>query len=57
VSKAKQMASKPGYPPYPGMSLAGVRLLARWRPARRWREPDLLLPRGTWEGVPRYVRL
>lgn len=35
VSKAKQMASKPGCSPHPGMSLAGVRLLARWRPARR----------------------
>ena len=35
----------------PGMSLAGARLLARWCPAWRRREPGLRLPRGTWEGA------
>ena len=39
-----------------GMSLAGARLLARWCPAWRWREPDLLLLRGTGEGVSRNCR-
>jgi hypothetical protein len=29
----QQLASKPGYPSSPGMSLAGARLLARWCPA------------------------
>jgi hypothetical protein len=36
------------------MSLAGARLLARWCPACRRREPDLLLSHGTGEGVPRH---
>src|SRR5258705_7339102 len=36
------------------MSLAGARLLARWCPAWKRREPDLLLLHGTWEGVPRH---
>src|SRR6266540_3149845 len=43
-----------GYSFRPGISLAGVRLLARRCPAWRRREPDLLLPYGTWEGMPRY---
>jgi hypothetical protein len=38
----------------PGMSLVGVRLLARWCPVWRRREPGLLLSHGTWEGVLRY---
>ena len=36
-----------------GMSLAGVRLLARRCPAYRRREPDLRHSRGTGEGAPR----
>jgi len=47
VSKEKQMVSKPGFCVCSGMSLAGARLLARWCPAWRRREPDLRLPRGT----------
>src|SRR5258708_35804211 len=39
---------------WPGMSLADTRLLARRCPAQRWREPDLRLSCGTWEGAPRY---
>jgi hypothetical protein len=35
-------------------SLAGARLLARWCPAWRRREPGLRLSRGTWEGGRRY---
>jgi hypothetical protein len=38
----------------PGMSLAGVRVLARRCPACRRREPGLRLLQGTWEGMPRY---
>ena len=38
------------------MSLADTRLLARRCPAYRRREPGLRLPRGTWEGWPRYCR-
>ena len=39
---------KTGDPPFvPGISLAGTRLLARWCPARRWREPGLRLLYGT----------
>jgi len=37
------------------MSLAGVRLLARWRPAWRWQEPGLQRLHGTGEGVRRVV--
>jgi len=33
------VTSKPGCINYPGMSLAGARLLARWCPAWRRREP------------------
>jgi hypothetical protein len=40
-----------------GISLAGVRLLARWCPAWRRREPDLRLRHGTWEGAPRHCPL
>jgi len=36
------------------MSLAGARVLARWCPARRRREPGLRLLHGTWEGERRY---
>jgi hypothetical protein len=36
------------------MSLAGARLLARWCPAFRRREPGLRLLHGTWEGGWRY---
>src|SRR6266545_3158127 len=39
------------------MSLAGTRLLARWCPACRRREPGLRLLRRTWEGRPRHCRL
>src|SRR5437764_14272354 len=49
-----QVTSKPGQIFGSGMSLAGARLLARWCPAWKRREPDLLLPYGTWEGVPRH---
>ena len=38
----------------PGMSLADTRLLARWCPACRWREPGLRRSCGTWEGAPGY---
>src|SRR5215203_7149097 len=34
------MTSKPRFTSYLGMSLAGARLLARWCPALRRREPD-----------------
>jgi hypothetical protein len=54
VSKPTQMTSKPGCFGDSGMSLAGVRLLARRCPACRRREPGLRLPRGTGEGVSRY---
>ena len=33
-------ATRPGCINYPGISLAGARLLARWCPAWRRREPD-----------------
>jgi hypothetical protein len=36
------------------MSLAGARLLARWCPAWRRREPGLRLLHGTWEGGRRH---
>jgi hypothetical protein len=36
------------------MSLADIRLLARWCPACRWREPGLRRLSGTGEGVPGY---
>ena len=49
-------ASKPGVTFWPGMSLAGTRLLARWCPAWRRREPGLRLSCGTWESAPRYGR-
>jgi hypothetical protein len=47
ASKDIQMAPKPGYRVYSGMSLAGARLLARWCPVCRWREPGLRLSCGT----------
>jgi hypothetical protein len=40
VSKNIRVTSKLGCINYPGMSLAGARLLARWCPAWRRREPD-----------------
>jgi hypothetical protein len=49
-----EVTSKPGTTFRPGMSLADTRLLARWCPAWRWREPGLLLLHGTWEGRFRY---
>ncbi|CAG6393572.1 hypothetical protein SCOCK_210012 [Actinacidiphila cocklensis] len=36
------------------MSLAGARVLARWCPAQRWRDLDLPLSCGTWDGVSRH---
>jgi hypothetical protein len=50
VSKSIEMASKLGCGSDPRMSLADIRLLARWCPACRRREPGLRLSRGTWEG-------
>ena len=47
VPKQTRVTSKPGCTCYLGMSLAGARLLARWCPAWRRREPGLLLLRGT----------
>jgi hypothetical protein len=41
------MASKPRDGSALGMSLAGARLLARWCPALRRREPGLRLLHGT----------
>jgi hypothetical protein len=46
--------SEPGCFGYSGMSLADIRLLARWCPACRRREPGLRLRHGTGEGVSRY---
>src|SRR6266567_3644458 len=40
VSKETRVTSKPGCTSYPGMSLAGARLLVRWCPAWKRREPD-----------------
>ena len=54
VSKPTQLTSKPGCFGNSGMSLAGVRLLARRYPACRRREPGMRLPCGTGEGVSRY---
>jgi len=39
VSKQTRLTSEPGRQTSPGMSLAGARLLARWCPACRRREP------------------
>lgn len=44
------MTSKPERLHGSGMSLVGARLLARWCPVCRRREPDLRLLYGTWEG-------
>src|SRR5690242_2133536 len=44
--------SEPGCFGDSGMSLADIRLLARWCPACRRREPGLRLPDGTGEGAP-----
>src|SRR5450756_2072969 len=54
--KTQYVTSKPGRTSSPGMSLAVTRLLARWCPAWRRREPGLRLLHGTWEGMPRYLR-
>ena len=54
ASLLEKVASKPGVTFWPGMSLADTRLLARWCPAWRRREPDLRLSCGTWESAPRY---
>ena len=48
--------SEPGCFGDSGMSLADIRLLARWCPACRRREPGLRRSRGTGEGVPHVVR-
>src|SRR5689334_9220200 len=45
--------SEPGCFGDSGMSLADIRLLARWCPACRRREPGLRLPHGTGEGASR----
>jgi hypothetical protein len=55
--REKEMASKPGRPKGPGMSLAGARLLARRCPACRWRESGLRLLCGTREGARPILRL
>lgn len=47
ASKLFQTTSKPGSGVNFGTSLAGARLLARWCPVWRWREPSLLLSCGT----------
>jgi hypothetical protein len=47
VPKEAWMASEPEHVDSSGMSLAVTRLLARWCPAWRRREPDLRLLRGT----------
>jgi len=52
ASLLDKAASKPGVTFWPGMSLADTRLLARWCPAWRRREPDLRLSCGTWESAP-----
>ena len=54
ASLLNEVASKPGRLFGSGMSLAGARVLARWCPAWRQREPGLRLSYGTWEGGPRY---
>jgi hypothetical protein len=46
--------SEPGCFGDSGMSLADIRLLARWCPACRRREPGLRLPYGTGEGASRH---
>ena len=56
ASLFREAASEPGVTAWPGMSLAVTRLLARWCPAQRWREPGMRLSCGTWESVPRYCR-
>ena len=50
-----EATSEPGCFGYSGMSLADIRLPARWCPACRRREPGLRLPCGTGEGVPGYA--
>ena len=50
-----ETTSEPGCQCDPGMSLAGARLLARWCPACRRREPGLRLPCGTGEGVSGHI--
>jgi len=54
ASLEDKAASEPGVTFWPGMSLAETRLLARWCPAWRRREPGLRLSCGTWESAPRY---
>jgi hypothetical protein len=54
ASLLDKAASEPGVTFWPGMSLAETRLLARWCPAWRRREPGLRLSCGTWESAPRY---
>lgn len=52
-----EVMSKPGREIGPGTSLAGTRLLARWHPAYRGRERDLLRLYGTWESPALWGRL
>ncbi len=54
VSKSLSRRRNRGSDIVPGMSLAGARVLARWCPACRRREPGLRLRHGTWEGRCRY---
>ena len=56
ASLLNQVASKPERLFGSGMSLAAARLLARWCPAWRRREPVLRLRDGTWEGHRRQCR-
>ena len=50
VSKSLSWHRNRGQDRTPGMSLAGARVLARWCPACRRREPGLRLLHGTREG-------
>src|SRR6266704_2535749 len=54
VSKSLGRHRNRGQDRISGMSLAGARVLARWCPACRRREPGLRLLHGTWEGRCRY---
>ena len=49
--RSSKTTSEPGCFGDSGMSLVDIRLLARWCPACRRREPGLRLPRGTGEGA------
>src|SRR5664279_2117653 len=49
--RIQETTSKPRSVYIFGMNLAATRLLARWCPVLRRREPDLQLLQGTWEGA------